>query len=116
MRSRRADLRGREVSAPVDAPASPVRCSLGRSAFHPRIAAVSSGRFHLTFPRHLAQEPVIHSLGQRFGIVTNIRRASVDDRNAWVILEMDGPDDRVGEAVDWLAEQDVQVEGIEESG
>jgi hypothetical protein len=59
---------------------------------------------------------VIHTLGQRFGLVTNIRRASVDDRAAWVILELEGPDERVGRAVDWLAEQDVQVERIEDSG
>jgi hypothetical protein len=62
------------------------------------------------------QEPVIHTLGQRFGVVTNIRRASVDERAAWIILEMDGPDDRVDRAVDWLAEQDVRVERIEDSG
>jgi NIL domain len=74
---------------------------------------VGSGRFHLTFPRRLAQEPVIHTLGQRFGLVTTIRRASVDDHAAWVILEIDGPDDRVEEAVGWLGEQDVQIERID---
>jgi ABC-type methionine transport system ATPase subunit len=77
---------------------------------------VTGARFHLTFPQHLVQEPVIHTLGQRFGLVTNIRRASVDDRAAWVILELDGPDDRVGRAVDWLAEQNVHVERIDDSG
>jgi hypothetical protein len=74
---------------------------------------VGGGRFHLTFPRRLAQEPVIHTLGQRFGLVTTIRRASVDDHAAWVILEIDGPDDRVEEAVVWLGEQDVQIERID---
>ena len=59
---------------------------------------------------------MIHTLGQGFGLVTNIRRTSVDDRAAWVILELDGPDESVGRAVDWLAEQDVQVERIEDSG
>jgi ABC-type methionine transport system ATPase subunit len=77
---------------------------------------VGGSRFHLTFPQHLVQEPVIHTLGHRFGLVTNIRRASVDDRAAWVILELDGPDDSVGRAVDWLAEQDVHVERIQDSG
>jgi ABC-type methionine transport system ATPase subunit len=77
---------------------------------------VGGSRYHLTFPQHLVQEPVIHTLGQRFGVVTNIRRASVDERAAWVILELQGPDDRVGRAMDWLAEQDVRVERIEDSG
>jgi hypothetical protein len=31
-------------------------------------------------------------------------------------LELEGPDERLEEAVRWLAEQDVQVERIDESG
>jgi L-aspartate semialdehyde sulfurtransferase ferredoxin len=77
---------------------------------------VGGSRFHLTFPERLVREPVIHTLGQRFGLVTNIRRANVDDRTAWVILEMDGPGDRLDAALSWLAEQGVQVERIEDSG
>jgi L-aspartate semialdehyde sulfurtransferase ferredoxin len=77
---------------------------------------VGGSRFHLTFPERLVREPVIHTLGQRFGLVTNIRRANVEDRAAWVILEMNGPGDRLGAALSWLAEQGVQVERIEDSG
>jgi L-aspartate semialdehyde sulfurtransferase ferredoxin len=77
---------------------------------------VGGSRFHLTFPERLVREPVIHTLGQRFGLVTNIRRANVDDRAAWVILEIDGPGDRLDAALSWLAEQGVQVERIEDSG
>ena len=77
---------------------------------------MGASRFHLTFPERLVREPVIHTLGQRFGLVTNIRRANVDDRTAWVILEMDGPGDRLDAALSWLAEQGVQVERIEDSG
>jgi ABC-type methionine transport system ATPase subunit len=77
---------------------------------------VAKGRFHLTFPGHLVDEPVIHTLGSRFDVVTNIRRASIEERTAWVILELDGSDEAVGDAVRWLAEQDVQVERIDDSG
>jgi hypothetical protein len=77
---------------------------------------VGGSRFHLTFPERLVREPVIHTLGQRFGVVTNIRRANVDERSAWVILEIDGPGERVSDALAWLAEQDVQVERIEDPG
>jgi hypothetical protein len=77
---------------------------------------VAKGRFHLTLPERLADEPVIHTLGTRFDVVTNIRRASIEERTAWVILELEGPDERLEEAVRWLAEQDVQVERIDESG
>jgi ABC-type methionine transport system ATPase subunit len=74
---------------------------------------VSGGRFHLTFPERLADEPVIHTLSTRFGLVTNIRRASIEDRAAWVILDLDGSESSLEEAFRWLAEQDVRVERID---
>jgi hypothetical protein len=69
-------------------------------------------RFHLTLPQHLADEPVIHRLGTEFDVVPNIKRASVEERFAWVILELDGSDEAVERAVAWLAEQGVEVDRI----
>jgi NIL domain len=74
---------------------------------------VAGRRFHLTLPELLADEPVIHTLSTRFGLVTTIRRASIEDRAAWVILDLDGPDQAVEDALRWLAEQDVRVERID---
>ena len=71
-------------------------------------------RFHLTFPEHLVQEPVIYRLGHEFGVVTNIRRASIEERFGWVILEMDGSEDDIASAVAWLADQGIQVDRIDE--
>jgi hypothetical protein len=31
-----------------------------------------------TFPPELIKEPIIHNLGQRFKVVTNIRRADIN--------------------------------------
>jgi len=72
-------------------------------------------KFHLTFPERLINEPVIHRVGKEFDLVTNIRRANVEDGHAWVILEMEGTEQSVAKAVTWLAEQGVQVDRIEES-
>ena len=77
---------------------------------------MARGRFHLTLPERLADEPVIHTLGTRFDLVTNIRRASIEDRTAWVILELEGSGEAIAAAVRWMAEQDVQVERIDDSG
>ncbi len=74
---------------------------------------MTTGRFHLTFPEHLIEEPVLYRVGREFDVVTNIRRANIDERSAWVILEIGGPADRVEAAVRWLAEQGVQVDRIE---
>lgn len=76
---------------------------------------MTTGRFHLTFPEHLINEPVIHRLGKEFGLVTNIRRANIEERQAWVILEMEGTDRSIADAVSWLAEQGVHVDRIEEA-
>jgi ABC-type methionine transport system ATPase subunit len=76
---------------------------------------VAKGRFHLTFPEHLIQEPVIYSVGKQFDVVTNIRRANVEDRFGWVILEMEGPDDAMRDAVGWLSEKGIQVESLGEA-
>jgi ABC-type methionine transport system ATPase subunit len=75
---------------------------------------VAAGRFHLTFPGRLVDEPVIHTLGSRFDVVTTIRRANLEEGSGWIILEMAGSEDAVGRAVGWLVEQGVQVDRIEE--
>jgi L-aspartate semialdehyde sulfurtransferase ferredoxin len=73
------------------------------------------GKLHLTFPERLINEPVIHRVGQDFDLVTNIRRANIEEGHAWVILEMEGTEESITRAVRWLADQGVQVDRIEDS-
>ena len=75
---------------------------------------MSKARLHLTFPEHLISEPVIHRVGTEFGLVTNIRRANLDEeRGGWIIVEVEGDDDRIAEAVSWLADIGLQVDRID---
>jgi hypothetical protein len=68
---------------------------------------------HLTFPQYLISEPVLHRVGTEFGLVTNIRRANLEEeRGGWVILEVDGDEAEIERAVVWLAEQGLQVDRI----
>jgi hypothetical protein len=69
-------------------------------------------RFHLTFPQHLIDEPLIYRLGREFDVVTNIRRANVEETVAWVIVELGGSEDEIGRAVQWLADRGVEVDRI----
>jgi ABC-type methionine transport system ATPase subunit len=73
------------------------------------------GKLHLTFPERLIEEPVIHRVGKDFDLVTNIRRANIDEGHAWVILEIEGTEESMAKAVRWLGEQGVQVDRIEDS-
>ena len=75
---------------------------------------MTSARLHLTFPGHLASEPVLHGLATEFGLVTNIRRANIEDRGGWIIVEVEGDDGRIAEAIAWLAERGLQVDRIDE--
>ena len=47
-------------------------------------------RVRFTFTPELIQEPVIWQLGQKFPIVTNIRRADVREAFGWALLELEG--------------------------
>jgi ABC-type methionine transport system ATPase subunit len=66
-------------------------------------------RILLTFPENLITEPVIHTMGIRYGIVTNVRRANVEERMGWVILEIDGPEESLDAAVAYAADLGVEV-------
>ncbi len=73
---------------------------------------MAAQRFHLTFTGNLAKEPIIHTLGQKFDLIPTIRKASLDEDEGWMIIEVDGPESNVIDAVSWLAGQGVKVERI----
>ncbi len=74
---------------------------------------MSRQRLHLTFPEHLVQEPIIYTLGKQFDIVTNIRRANVEEKVGWVILEAEGADEALARGIAYLEERGVQVDRID---
>ena len=70
-------------------------------------------RVRLVFSRDLVTEPVIHTLGHRFEIVTNIRRADVTADEGWVVLELMGDADELERGISYLGERGVKVEPVE---
>ena len=70
-------------------------------------------RVRLTFSPRLVTEPVIHQLGTRFAVVTNIRRADVTRDEGWVVLEVEGEPDDVDRALAWCSELGVRVDPVE---
>jgi len=76
---------------------------------------MSLRKFFCTFPQNLIQEPIIsHTLGNEYGVVPNIRAASITDQLALVAVEIDGNDDDIERAVDYLRERGVAVEELAE--
>jgi L-aspartate semialdehyde sulfurtransferase ferredoxin len=58
------------------------------------------------------EEPVIYTLGKRFDLVTNLRRANINERLAWVIIEVEGTTEAIADAASWLTDQGIQVDRL----
>ncbi len=65
-----------------------------------------------TFPEKLIKEPIIYNIGQQFKIVTNIRRADVTEARGWVILELEGEDKEIDNALDWVTGKGDRVDPV----
>jgi ABC-type methionine transport system ATPase subunit len=65
-----------------------------------------------TFPEELIKEPVIYHLGQKFGVVTNIRRADVTANKGWVVLELEGDEKDIEKGVAWVKTKGVRVDPV----
>jgi ABC-type methionine transport system ATPase subunit len=71
-----------------------------------------STRVRLTFPEELVREPVVAQLVRRFDVEPNIRRASVEAHEGWIICELDGDQVAIEGAVAWLEEIGVRVDRL----
>ncbi len=69
-------------------------------------------RVKFTFPQELITEPVIYEMARRFEVMPNIRRADVRDDMGWVVLELEGEEDRIDEGIKWVKETGVRVDPV----
>ena len=65
-----------------------------------------------TFPTDLIKEPLIHQLGKKFNLITNIRRADVRPDVGWVVLEIEGTDEEIDSGLEWIGSQGVRVDPV----
>ena len=63
-----------------------------------------------TFPENLIKEPVIHTLGLKFHVVTNVRRADVSEDKGWVVLELEGEETDIEKGIAWVTSRGVRVD------
>ena len=66
-----------------------------------------------TFTENLLREPIIYSLGQQFKISTNIHRADISEDRGWVILDLEGEDKDINEAITWVTSRGIRTEFID---
>ncbi len=67
-------------------------------------------RVMFTFPEELIREPIIYNLGQQFKITTNIYRADVSESKAWTVLELEGEEKAIDDAIAWVTSKGVRVD------
>jgi L-aspartate semialdehyde sulfurtransferase ferredoxin len=68
-------------------------------------------KYFCTFPQHLISEPIIsHTLGAKFGVIPNIRAASITDTLALVAVEIEGEDAAIDRSIAYMRERGVRVE------
>jgi ABC-type methionine transport system ATPase subunit len=73
---------------------------------------VSRQRVKFTFEDQLITEPLIWRLGREFEIVTNIRRADVDESRGWVVLELEGDLHEIERGIRWMQDEGVRVDPV----
>jgi hypothetical protein len=74
-------------------------------------------RYFCTFPQELISEPIIsHTLGDKFGVVPNIRAASITDTMALVAVDIEGDESAIEKSVAYLKSRGVKVEEIADQG
>ena len=69
-------------------------------------------RIRFTFTGTLIKDPVIYQLGRDYDIVTNIRRADVQENVGWVILELEGTEADIDRGLEWVRSLGVRVDPV----
>jgi ABC-type methionine transport system ATPase subunit len=70
-------------------------------------------RVKFTYEQEKIKQPIIYNLGQKFKIVTNVRRADVREDMGWVVLELEGDEAEIQRGLDWAVENGVRIDPIE---
>ena len=69
-------------------------------------------RVKFTFQIEDVKDPILYNLGKTFDLITNIRRADINDEVGWVILELQGEEKAVTNGLEWVTSLGVRVDPI----
>jgi ABC-type methionine transport system ATPase subunit len=74
---------------------------------------MSPVRLYLSFPKELVEQPIIYDAANRFGVMPNILRASIEAHSGWVILDVSGEQQALDDAIAWFRQKGVSVNVME---
>jgi L-aspartate semialdehyde sulfurtransferase ferredoxin len=64
----------------------------------------------LIFPQHLIKEPVVYTMSKECEVIPNIHKARVTELIGEVTLELEGTEEHIKKAVEFLEKKGVKVE------
>ncbi len=67
-------------------------------------------RVKLVYPQDLVGQPILYQLIEKFGLLTNIRRADVNDMGGWLIVDLRGEEPVINQALDWVRQEGIEVQ------
>ncbi|MCE9624323.1 MAG: FeS-binding protein [Deltaproteobacteria bacterium] len=70
-------------------------------------------KVYLTFPTDTVKDAIICDMYDKYKVRFNIRSASVNDSVGLIALELEGEDDKIGEAIEYFRSRGLTVEPIE---
>lgn len=62
-----------------------------------------------------AGEPILYRVGRDYNVVTNIRRASMNEEGGVIVVEIEGALEEVQRAIAWLNTTGIQVDAEQRS-
>ncbi|MBN1809184.1 MAG: MoaD/ThiS family protein [Planctomycetes bacterium] len=65
---------------------------------------------YLTFMGDQLGQPLLYSVGKMFGVVVNIKGASITTRRGFAHIELEGPVSEVDTVIEWFRRNGVQIE------
>ncbi len=71
-------------------------------------------KYKMTFPEKMIGDPVLYQLSQDLGVAPNILRGRITEKDAWLEVELIGPEENIGKAITFLGERGVTIEKLED--
>jgi len=65
-----------------------------------------------TFPEELIREPIIYNLGHQFQVVTNNYRADISESKGWAMLELEGEEKTIDDAIARATSKGIRIEPV----
>jgi len=66
----------------------------------------------LIFPEELVKEPIIWELSKEFDVIFNIRRARVTETTGELVIELDGENEILDRAIEWIRKKGIKVKPV----